>query len=147
MEQRRSTYTKGVRVPNTGVLPDSLNSDPALYARNSLNNLIHEDEVIGQFFSTSVDSHYFDLNSFKTSFSQTKSPIYLSLNIQSLQSKFADLKHLVSEFLNDEVCIDLIILQETWNINFPELLVLPDYQKLVYKNRSGMRGGGWYICS
>ena len=137
----------GVRVPNTGGLLGSLNSDPVLYAKNLLNSLINDDEAAGQFFSTNIDSNYSDVNSFRASYSNSTSPIFLSLNIQSLQSKFADLKHFLSELSNSKISIDLIIIQETWNINYPELLVIPEYQNLVYKTRSGMRGGGWYICT
>jgi len=131
-----------VRVPNTGGLLGSLNSDPVLYAKNLLNSLINDDEAAGQFFSTNIDSNYYDVNSFRASYSNSTSPIFLSLNIQSLQSKFADLKHFLSELSNSKISIDLIIIQETWNINYPELLVIPEYQNLVYKTRSGMRGGG-----
>jgi len=132
----------GEGVPNPGGLLDSLNSDPLLDATTSLNNLIHDDEVIGQFFSKQVDSKYFDLNSFRDTFSKSKLPIILSLNIQSLQSKHADLKLFMSDLLSSEICIDLIIMQEIWSIKFPELLQLPGFQNLVFKARQGMRGGG-----
>ncbi len=38
--------------------------------------------------------------------------------------------------------IDIIILQETWEIKFPNLLTIPGYQNIVYRTREGMRGGG-----
>jgi len=69
-------------------------------------------------------------------------PIILSLNIQSLQSKHADLKIFLADLLSCEVCIDLIIMQEIWNVNFPELLTLPGFQNLVFQTRKNMRGGG-----
>jgi hypothetical protein len=38
--------------------------------------------------------------------------------------------------------IDLIILQETWEIRFPEKLSLQGFQSIVYRTREGVRGGG-----
>ncbi len=36
----------------------------------------------------------------------------------------------------------MIALQETWEILYPDQLMLPGFLKIVYKNRKGMRGGG-----
>jgi exonuclease III len=38
--------------------------------------------------------------------------------------------------------LDIIVLQETWEIKFPELLIIPGFQKIVSRTREGMRGGG-----
>ncbi len=40
------------------------------------------------------------------------------------------------------VKIDVIALQETWEIQDPDHLMLPGFQKIVFKNRRDMRGGG-----
>jgi exonuclease III len=40
------------------------------------------------------------------------------------------------------VPIDLILLQETWDIKYPQLLDIPGFQNIVYRTRVGMRGGG-----
>ena len=37
---------------------------------------------------------------------------------------------------NNNIQIDLIALQETWSIKHPQLLDIPGFQQLVYKNRS-----------
>ena len=49
---------------------------------------------------------------------------------------------LIGELNKSNVSIDLIILQETWNVVFAELLELPGYQPLITRNRRNMRGGG-----
>ena len=44
--------------------------------------------------------------------------------------------------LNDGVCIDLVILQETWKVNFPDLLEIPGFQKVIFNTQQNIRGGG-----
>jgi exonuclease III len=68
--------------------------------------------------------------------------LYLSLNIQSLNSKFDEFQQFITELQQKNVNIDVIALQETWEILYPDQLILPGFQKIVYKNRKGMRGGG-----
>jgi hypothetical protein len=41
-----------------------------------------------------------------------------------------------------KIHVDVIALQETWHIQYANLLDIPGYQRLVYKNRSVGRGGG-----
>jgi hypothetical protein len=40
------------------------------------------------------------------------------------------------------VNIDIIALQEVWDIRYPKLLTLPGFKPLVYEKRKGMTGGG-----
>jgi exonuclease III len=41
-----------------------------------------------------------------------------------------------------DIPIDLILLQETWEVKFPEQFSLPGFQNIVYRTREGGRGGG-----
>jgi hypothetical protein len=84
-----------------------------------------------------LDSKFYDMD---TIGSVTESPIYLSLNIQSLNSKFEELQQFVHDLRLKGINLEVIALQETWAIQYPELI--PGYQQIVYKNRLGMRGGG-----
>jgi hypothetical protein len=52
----------------------------------------------------------------------------------------------ITELQQKNENIDVIALQETWEILYPDQLMLPDFQKIVYKNRKGMRGGGGLLC-
>jgi hypothetical protein len=70
------------------------------------------------------------------------SPIYLSVNIQSLNSKFDELRMQILELVNKNVQIDAIALQEVWEIRDPLSLIIPGFQPLVCKTRTNMRGGG-----
>jgi hypothetical protein len=56
-------------------------------------------------------------------------------------SKFDQLKLLINDLMLAHVPIDVIALQETWSIGFPELVQLPGFQQIVFSERAGMRGG------
>ena len=57
-------------------------------------------------------------------------------------SKHDKLKDYIVRLLNCDIQIDLIALQETWTIKHPNLVSIPGFQKIVYKNRKNGRGGG-----
>ena len=75
-------------------------------------------------------------------FIRSNRPLFLNINIQSLNSKYEKLKNCILSLTNNNIQIDLIALQETWSIKHPQLLDIPGFQQLVYKNRSRGRGGG-----
>ena len=109
-------------------------------ATDLLNNFFQEDENIQQFFNTNLSSTYFDPKSFNGAFNGNKDPLFISLNIQSLNSKYNELKILLNEL--NSCNIDLIVMQETWAVPFPNLVDLPGFQTVVVRNRQNMRGGG-----
>jgi hypothetical protein len=121
---------------------NSLNSDNSLDASALLNSHISDDENISQFFQTHIQSTYHDLNSFILAYRHSSQPLILSINIQSLTSKYEHLKIFVQTLLTSHVPIDAILLQETWDIKYPHLLNMPGFQNIVYKTRTGMRVGG-----
>ena len=70
-------------------------------------------------------------------------PFVLSVNIQSLQSKFNDLQALISSLLANKCAPDLICLQEIWRIPGSEFLNLDGYHPLEYLSRQfNVQGGG-----
>ena len=89
-----------------------------------------------------INCKFYDLNSFLQSLEYVKSPVFLSINIQSLNSKFDELKHFITELNSKKICIDIIAIQEVWEIRSPDLVNLPGFQPLVFKSRINMRGGG-----
>jgi hypothetical protein len=101
-----------------------------------------ENLVDDPYANVNLRSKYYDVESM-ANLSLNGHSLYLSLNIQSLNSKFEELQHFITELRQKNVNIDVIALQETWEILYPEQLMLPGFQKLVFKNRKGMRGGGW----
>ena len=126
----------------TNMLLGELNTDQSLDASNLLNSYISDDENISHFFQTHLHSDYFDADSFIAKFKNTAEPILLSINIQSLNSKFNTLKSFVGNVLDSGTPIDLIILQETWELRFPSQLRIPGFQSLSFRTRDRGRGGG-----
>jgi hypothetical protein len=123
-------------------LLDDLNLDPSLDARDLLNNYLQDDENISQFFQTNINSSYHDVQSFIHKYKHSTDPIILSLNVQSLNSKYAALKNLFQYVQGSGVPVDLIIVQETWEIRFLTQLGIPGFQNIVYRTREGGMGGG-----
>jgi hypothetical protein len=132
----------GDRVRAGADLLHSLNTDLSLDAEFALNRYIADDENVSQFFQTHIKSDYHDLDSFIASFKHTNEPIILSLNIQSLNSKYEALKSFVRTLLSSEIPLDIIVLQETWELRFPNLLIIPGFQRIAYRTRDKGRGGG-----
>ena len=70
-------------------------------------------------------------------------PFVLSVNIQSLSSKFNDLKSLISSLLISNCAPDVICLQEIWRIPGSEFFNLDGYHPLEFSSRhSNVQGGG-----
>jgi len=122
---------------------NTLNSRQDLDFMNAFNrDHVDEDQNDSPYFGVNVNSRYFDLPSMDSLLKISNSPIFLSLNVQSLQSKYEDLKTAVLELINKKIQIDAIALQETWDVKYPELLPITGFKPVIIKKRRGMRGGG-----
>ena len=123
---------------------------------NAKLNLLHtlstfhadEDEDENSLYSDiTIDSQFYDTDSFITKFSNHNKPIFLNINIQSLNSKYEKLKNFVLTLTNANINIDVIAIQETWLVKYPHLLLIPGFQPLTYINRNRGRGGGvGFLC-
>jgi hypothetical protein len=71
-----------------------------------------------------------------------KDPLYLSINIQSLLSKHEQLLQFIQELEKSDVTIEVIAVQEIWDVQYANLVNLPGFKPLIYKKRKNMRGGG-----
>jgi exonuclease III len=87
-------------------------------------------------------SKFYDIKTFSNNFSTVKQPLILSLNVQSLNAKHDKLREFILMLEKDNVIIDVIALQEMWSIKYPNLVSLPGYQNVCFKNRQCGRGGG-----
>ena len=123
-----------MEIDNVGGLIGTLNLKPEYDSSLLLNNHLNEEN--DNFLNITLGSSYFDSLSFIKKFENTKKPIYLSLNVQSLMSKHEALKNLILELTNANIPIDLIALQETWSIKYPELVHIPGYQNIVHSERA-----------
>ena len=93
-----------------------------------------------------LNSKYFDIKSFSVKCRSENKPVVISLNIQSLQSKLNDLIAFLSNLNSKNIIIDVIALQETWAVPYPEAFSIPGYQKIVLNCREMTRGGvGFYV--
>jgi hypothetical protein len=105
-----------------------------------LNNHLNADTE--NLLNIDLGTNYFDHAEFLKKFSSTKKPLYLSLNIQCLLSKLDAFKLFIHELSIARVPIDVISIQETWSIFYPELVHISGFQPIVFSGRTGMRGGG-----
>jgi hypothetical protein len=128
-------------------LLSNLNNNRTLDAHEYLNNYIKDDENVSQFFDTELQSKYYDINSMIGTFGNKNKALIVSLNVQSLMSKFNDLNEYILNLVEKNVQIEVIVLQETWNVQYPNLVNITGFQEIVLESRIGMRGG-WcgYIC-
>jgi hypothetical protein len=101
-----------------------------------------DDNVFEPYSNITITSKYYDMYTLPSIFNDDKSPIFLSINIQSLNSKHSELCNQILELSSKNLQIDVIAIQETWDICQPDLLAIPGFQPFIYKNRVNMRGGG-----
>ncbi len=116
---------------------------------NIVNNYLHQDDENNIFSSINLSSDYQDVHSIVHKYSPRNNPLIISCNIQSLQSKFDKLKSLINEFRTMNLEIDIIALQETWNIPYTNMFTIPGFHPIVTITRGNSHGGGvgFYINS
>ena len=121
-----------------------LNGNAQLNLQHTLSTFhADEDEDENSLYSDiTIDSQFYDTDSFITKFRNHNKPIFLNINIQSLNSKYEKLKNFVLTLTNANINIDVIAIQETWLVKYPHLLLIPGFQPLTYINRNRGRGGG-----
>jgi exonuclease III len=107
-----------------------------------LNKYIYDDDSIGQLFQTKIKSEYHDITLFAEKHKSNTDPLIISINIQSINSKYEALKTYVYQLSGLGIQADIIVMQETWEVKFPTHFHLPGYQAIVARTRVGMRGGG-----
>jgi len=107
-------------------------------------NTVYRDVNINEdpYNNVAISSKLYTMSSLSNQLPWPNSPLYLSINIQSLNSKYNELSLQIADLLSKNVNIDVISLQETWEIRYPDQLCIPGFQPLVYRNRHDMRGGG-----
>jgi len=93
---------------------------------------------------TCFDCNYYNVNEFVNAFTNnTTSLSIMSLNIQSLPSKFNDLNLFLKEISGaGNFSFDFIGLQEIWKLNYPDHFVIDSYHNIIHKSRQSRQGGG-----
>jgi exonuclease III len=116
----------------------SLNNNEELDFRTSYNLVFRDADIVA---NLNVVSNYYDMYTISSDPRLINTPLFLSVNIQSLNSKYEELRHQIIDLCSKNIIIDVVALQEIWEIFCPDSLAIPGYQ-FVYKMRQGMRGGG-----
>ena len=112
-----------------------------------MSNNDHDDNVLNDlsnitpYSTVETQCKYIDELDYITELNGNKSQTIMSLNIQSLPSKFNELNELVQSLTSNHCEPDFICLQETWRIIDPSLYALRNYE-LEIKSRSNVQGGG-----
>jgi hypothetical protein len=120
----------------------NLNNNNNLDFISSLHNLPNADPDTCIYSNIDICSSFHDVDSFIGQFKNNELPLFLNLNIQSINAKFDKLKDLMCRLSDNDVTVDVIALQEVWQVKYLNLIDLPGYQKLIFKSRSMGRGGG-----
>jgi hypothetical protein len=128
------------------MLVQGLNANPHYDLTNIELFQPNDDLNDNPYANVEIDSLFYDNNSFRNNFASSRNPIILNINIQSLQSKFENLKNFLLSSLNDKIPIDIIALHEIWQISDPNSINIPGFS-FVYIQREIGRGGdvGFYI--
>jgi len=105
-----------------------------------------DDDVPNPYLGVTLNSLFYDIPSIASKFKNTTCPIFLSLNVQSLPSKYEQLKSLICSLMQCGVPIYAIALQEIWNIPHLDDLALPGFNLIVNMRKKSRGGGvGFYI--
>jgi len=118
-----------------------INANPNFDLTNVFNDYFLNDPETNPYAELTIDSIFYDNASFTDKFKNSQMPIFLSLNAQSLQSKHEKLCAFILELCNNDILIDAIAIQETWQLPYPDLVQIPGFT-LHYKTRVFSRGGG-----
>ena len=105
-------------------------------------NFLNTDNLDSPYLNSTFSCNYMDEKEFCKNFKKEKRLSIMSLNVQSLASKFADLKELLFSLSTTSCTPDIICLQEIWHIHDSNLFLLDGYQPLVYTCRKNSQGGG-----
>ncbi len=81
--------------------------------------------------------------SFCNSYNKRNNLTFLSLNIQSINSKFSEFQELINNLLIHKCSTEIIFLQEIWQIQNVHSLSLSSYSTFNFKSRvNNVQGGG-----
>jgi Reverse transcriptase (RNA-dependent DNA polymerase)/Endonuclease/Exonuclease/phosphatase family len=106
-------------------------------------NIGNDDVCYSPYSDLNIQCNYMDVNQYIASKNNCDKFSFCSLNIQSVHAKFSALEDLCNNFENAACAPDLILLQETWQIQSVDMLKLNNYNELEFKCRcNNVQGGG-----
>jgi hypothetical protein len=121
-ERRRvAVAAGGQRGSTTSATMDDLGMLGGINIINIFNQYYGQDPEANPYLNCTVSGHHDLLEIYSNNLYKEK-PIILSVNIQSLNSKFNELKQMLSEFEQNNINIVAVALQEIWQIHHPDLM-------------------------
>lgn len=110
---------------------------------------INSNEENCPYESININCKYYDENTLISTLKQSISSSLLSLNIQSLPSKFSEFSEFINSLQTHNVFFEIIALQEIFQIHDPLVYSINNYHEFVFKQRKDSTGGGvgFYIHS
>ena len=124
---------------------NNISTDPNFDFISSLKNLYEDDS---DYFSMPYEENnftctYIDPLSYASKFNKCTNVSIMSLNIQSLSSKFSEFLEFINLLSSSDCAPDVICLQELWQFPVYANFTLPGYNSLEYKLRNpNTQGGG-----
>ena len=126
---------------NTGL--DQLISNEHYDFFKMINNYDQTDNILDSpYLDFNIQTLYLDEIEFLNKFAKKKEISLLSLNINSLNSKFLELNELVNILNEEKFSFDIICLQEIGKIFDPSFFNLPGYQEMLFRERMHTKKGG-----
>jgi exonuclease III len=89
-----------------------------------------------------IKCNYIDEVGYYEQYKNCKDLAIMSLNVQSLPSKFSEFSEMIAFMYKYNCSPDVICIQETWKIVDPDLFCLPGYHCPIFKIRENRQGGG-----
>jgi len=125
---------------------DSINKMKKYNLLEELNLFFDNDNIPDPYDQSVINCKYYDEDSFLQNYKNTKNPIYMSLNIQSLNSKYTNLKNLLTNLLNEKLPIKILALQEIWQVPYLSDVKIPGFNFIQLSRKKSKGGGvGFYI--
>jgi len=136
--QRSSSLGAGL---DSGVLTGELNGVARYDFGNTLDNYYEDDIDTNPYSEKNFNSIYYDeSNLIKKLTSDKLSNLHFSLNVQSLNSKFSEIKNFFNELKMKNININTFAMQEIWQIPYPDLFKIDGYSLYTLLRTNG-RGG------
>jgi len=137
--QRSSSLGAG---SDSGALTGELNGVARYDFGNILENFYENDIDANPYSENVIISNYYDETNFINKITSDKSSnLHFSLNVQSLNSKFSEIKNFFNELSMKKVNISTFAMQEIWQIPYPDLFNIDGFS-LYTLPRTVNRGGG-----
>jgi hypothetical protein len=127
-------------INNAGCSLDELNALNLYDLKQPLELLFGNDDDENVLTDSIKNSLFYNSDDF-ISLNDHNNVVMLSINVCSLMSKYASLAKYINTLLKEKVNVKIIAIQETWNVPYPELVNIKNFN-LVSNQRKNSRGGG-----